>query len=332
MRMGSAHRRLWIVRRPRRVRLSSGLVLVAALLGAPLLRAGEDAVPPNASAEAPLEVILARAGAYVERYGESFRNLVAEEAYEQSAWPANVLFSLGGESRNLRSDVVFVRLPGPIPWCTFRDVYKVNGAKVRDREGRLERLFAQAPESAPEQARTILKESSRYNLGSDRTVHSPTIALLFLLPKNQPRLLFRRAGQRTVAGFPATEVAFVELTRPTLVRDLAADRDTPASGSVWIDPSRGTVLRTRIVYDIKPEEVRAGGDRWRAEVSTEYRRESGLDIFVPEAMKEFYASPMLGRVECRARYSHYRRFQVTSEWEVARDGGEAGTPETLPAP
>ena len=183
--------------------------------------------------------ILERAGAYVTRYGESFRNLVAEEAYRQVVYTYNSTLGWGTGVRNLRSDVVFVRLPGPIPWYTFRDVYAVDGRKVKDRTGRLERLFTKPSSSAREQAQAILAESTRYNLGEvHRNVNAPTIALLFLLPENQARLVFERKGSKTIAGFLTLEVTFQERTRPTLVQDRWQE-DVPASGSFWIDPCGG---------------------------------------------------------------------------------------------
>jgi hypothetical protein len=308
---------------------------VLALSLAALPASAEEAVP----AEAPLDVILARAGAYVLRYGDSFRNLAAEEAYRQavSGGGTVAMYGNGGENagvgeglaqlanaesyraqvRNLRSDIVFVQLGGPIPWYTFRDVYLVDGSKVQDRSGRLERLFASPSPSAREQARAILAESTRYNLGGvHRNVNSPTIALLFLLPANQARLIFQRKDGKTIAGFRAVEVAFRESVRPTLVKD-SWGNDVPASGSFWIDPSRGTVLRTDIDYhDTRDAATPAEKAPVIASIQTRYRREAGLDIFVPDAMRERYRTVNGGHIDGEARYHKYRRFQVTSEWEV----------------
>ncbi len=279
--------------------------VAATLAVSPAAPAGAQAPPPFAAVtadgrEAPLATILERAGAYVLRYGESFRNLVAEEAYHQAD-----LESTGASPRrvsNLRSDVVFVPLPGPIPWGTFRDVYNVDGEPVRDRDQRLEQLFAKPGSSSYEQARAILREGARYNLGMNRTVNTPTLGLLFLLPQNQGRLAFKRKGTKTIAGLKAVEVAFEEKARPTLVRN-RSDEDVLASGSFWIDPSHGTVLRTRLGYG-------------RGGVTTEFRREPALDIFVPDTMDEWYVFSD-GSLEGRARYRNYRRFQVSSDWEVS---------------
>ncbi len=167
--------------------------------------APEPALPPPGSIEdrknvaTPLTTILERAGQYVRRYEETFRNLVAEESYRQ--WGPNPKGGEGQVARTLRSDLVFVRLPGPLPWGTFRDVYEVDGQKVRDRERRLEKLFFAPKASDFERAEAILRESSRYNLGrAYRNVNVPTLGLLFLRPENQRQLSFKRKGTRTIAG------------------------------------------------------------------------------------------------------------------------------------
>ncbi len=318
----------------RRACRALGAALVALSL-ATVTAVSEAAAPAERATDVsgegtPLEVILERAGAYVLRYGESFRNLVAEEAYRQVVYTYNSTLGWGTGVRSLRSDVVFVRLPGPIPWYTFRDVYAVDGRKVKDRMGRLERLFTNPSSSAREQAQAILAESTRYNLGEvQRNVNAPTVALLFLLPENQARLVFERRGSKTIAGFLTLEVTFQERTRPTLVQDRWQE-DVPASGSFWIDPTRGTVLRTQIEYDITREERPGREERSANEVVlTRYRRESGLDIFVPDTMQEWYRSRAGNRLDGKARYLKYRRFQVTSDWEVAgakTPEGRAGEP------
>jgi VWFA-related protein len=283
----------------------------------------------------PLATILERAGRYVLEYEETLRNLVAEESYRQ--WGPNPKVAEGQVVRTLRSDLVFVRLPGPLPWGTFRDVYEVDGQKVRDRERRLEKLFFAPKASDFEQAEAILNESSRYNLGrAYRNINVPALGLLFLRPENQRRLAFRRKGTRTIAGFPTVEVAFEERTSPTLVHDRWAN-DVPASGRFWVDETRGTVLRTEIDYDLETEKSKRTPDSWEhGLVSTEYRREGWLGAFVPDTMTELYAFRGLGRVEGVARYAKYRRFDVAvGTTEVLPltypEGADAAAAASLPA-
>jgi VWFA-related protein len=290
--------------------------------------------PPPASIEdrkgvtTPLATILERAGRYVLGYEENSRNLVAEESYRQ--WAPDARTGTGQVARTLRSDLVFVRLPGPLPWGSFRDVYEVDGQKVRDRERRLEKLFFTPGASDYEQAEAILNESSRYNLGRPyRNINVPTLGLLFLRPDNQQRLAFKRKGTRTVAGFSTVEVAFEEKASPTLVHDRWGN-DVPASGRFWIDETRGSVLRTEVEYDLETEKSARSPDAWeRGLVSTEYRREAALECFVPDTMTELYHYWGIGRIDAVARYAKYRRFE-TSVGPITYGPAAAG-PEPAPA-
>jgi VWFA-related protein len=282
-------------------------------------RAGTRPVDPE------LATLLLRAGRYAAEYESAFRNIVAEEEYVQH-WPN----APSGEPdrRRTRADLVFVRLAGPIPWASFRDVYEVDGAPVRDRTGRLQRLFAGRSASAYELAEAILAESTRYNIGLERTVNLPTLPLAFLLPQNQGRFVFERRG-KAPAGEPV-EVEFREVARPTFVRSRKPESeeerdsrrlDLPADGRFWIDPGRGTVVRSEV-------RLRTGRREATATITTRYRRESSLAMWVPDEMKESYeihtlAAPVqmtshsgVSRLEAAARYTRLRRFEVTTEEKV----------------
>jgi VWFA-related protein len=273
--------------------------------GSPIAAANSaSAAPPSDPA---LATLLERAGQYVSDYEQTFKGLVAEEEYIQ--WETD-----GARStrRLLRSDLVFASMPGPIPWTCFRDVYKVDGQNVREREARLEKLFVQGTPSAVAKADAIRKESSRYNIGTAvRNINVPTLALLFLHPRNQVRFRFERKGQRWFSGTPGTEVAFTEIVEPSLVND--GRDDLPGQGRFWIDANRGTILRSEVTYRFTP-------DRAFAKISVEYRPEPGLNIWVPAEMKERYEdlpgawTPVFGtKTEGTARYSNYRRFSVSTQ-------------------
>jgi len=267
-----------------------------------------QASPPDSARvhrEAPVDPELAslleRAGRYVVEYEQSFSNLVAEETYTQWA---------GTRHRVTRADLVFVRLPGDIPWSTFRDVFEVDGQKIRDRSARLERLFLEPTSSSLDRARAILKESAAYNIGpAVRNVNTPTLPLAFLHPRNQHRFVFDKRGQRRIAGVMGVEVGFEEVARPTLIR--TTDDDLPATGRFWIDPHRGTVLRSETRLHFRRTHA-------TALITTEYRPEPALAMWVPSVMREQYrdnpgSSWLLFRVstDADARYSNFRRFGVT---------------------
>ena len=156
--------------------------------GAPVATAGPPPVP------ADLVPVLERAARYVLDYEQAFHDVAAEENYTQ--WAETGGATMKGPTlsctatscrRLTRADVVFVRLGGEIPWGTFRDVFEVDGQKVRDREGRLEKLFgASTPGSVAPRVRAILDESARYNIGPVmRNVNFPTLAAR-LPPPAQP--------------------------------------------------------------------------------------------------------------------------------------------------
>jgi hypothetical protein len=302
---------------------------------------GADRGLGNAGSKAPepsdpeLVPILERAGRYVVAYQDSLRNIVAEERYVQKARgavrgltgnaAAPVMLSDGSELQTTRADLVFVRLAGDVPWGLFRDVFEVNGTRVRDRDERLEKLFREPSASSLEQARRILEESARYNIGPRRTVNLPTLALLYLHPRNQLRFSFKEGGRRSFEGFEGVEVEFEEVLRPALTHDEKGG-DVPVSGRFWIDPSRGTVMRSETRYRFEP-------NRAKGFVSAEYRLEPRLGMWVPAEMKERYEDvagnpePVFRHpAEATARYSNYRRFTVTIEDE------KATVPDGAPSP
>ena len=278
-------------------------------------------VVPATPVAADLAPLLARAGRYVVEYGKAFSEVVAEENYRQEYL---------GQRRFSRADLVFVTLPGALPWATFRDVYEVDGHQVRDRTARLEKLFlASSADAAATRAGAILTESSRFNLGPVlRSVNIPTLALLFLHPDNQGRFTFERKGRGKVQGSEAVEVALTERVRPTLVND-GAGGDAPVQGRIWIEPDTGAVLRTDVEYDIASKE---SPQRTQARVVTEYRREAKLGILVPLEMRERYSLPIQATrgfqifddrrdkdsqshliIEALAQYGAYRRFGVATD-------------------
>ena len=266
-----------------------------------------------------VEALVAKASAYVSSYEAAFSGLVAEERYEQklSRWKARgTVVSREvverGEwalesKRELRSDYLLVKAPDLAGWMPFRDVFEVDGDKVRERDQRLQKLFLEAPDSAWDRANEILNESARYNIGYTRNTNLPTLALMFLHASNRQRFVFRKAGETTVEGIAAWQVDFREQGRPTLVRNDGAD--LPAEGSVWIDPAAGRVLKTLLRLETEPSS---------AEVLVSYRQNDKLgEIWVPAEMRET-ATTADAKLECVARYSNFRRFQVTTDVQIPK--------------
>ena len=200
-----------------------------------------------------------------------------------------------------------------MPWSLFRDVFEVDGRRVRDRDRRLQLLFQHPSADALVQARRIVEESAHYNIGgAERTINFPTLPLVFLHLRNQSRFSFVRGGRRWISGVEALEIRFEEIARPTIVTTSSGE-SLPAHGRFWIDSSRGVVLRSEVVFRFEPSLA-------EATVETDYERQPSLGLWVPVVMKERYRNlPHASRsvfgapTEATARYSNFRQFTVSVE-------------------
>ncbi len=276
-----------------------GALALAALLPVASMRA-EPRVDP-------LQDLLRRAGAWVQRFAEDSTSVVAEERYEQEYRVKDD----GGariERRSLVSEVVLVAAPEDqakrgYPWVQFRDAIEVDGRELPEHRGRLERLFKDASAASYARARALIEESARYNIGPlVREINVPSFALFFLYPGNQGRVRFERVGVETAGDARTDIVTFRERQRPTLIRS-ATHEDRPAHGTVWIDDATGRVLKTDLQVD--PDR------HWATQVEVTYALDARLDAWVPMSMHERHQRSRDEYVDCTARYSNYRRF-VTS--------------------
>lgn len=288
--------------------LSSFIVgLFGVLAARPLV-----AQPPTLSA------VVERAGQYVLRYAHEFAGIVAEESYEQDA---RGTLQYGGRGRffpmaefrhrELKSDVLLVKLSDTEGWIQFRDVFEVDGRAVRDRIDRLSKLFLDPSPSALKRADAIVKESSRYNIGSvTRTINVPVLALAVLMPDNRPRFQFSSgdASDGPHANNADEWVVHYQEVRPETLIRTDGNRDLFVHGRFWIDPSSGGIRKSELLA----EDVGVTG---RIEVT--YREEPSLGVQVPAEMRESYRMRGSGAsVEGRATYSNFRRFQVTVEEKI----------------
>ena len=271
-----------------------GLLLVSLV---PQASAGEPPPPP-------LHELLDRAGGYVANLEEQLAVVLGDETYTQALFIGRDRSAR--DRRSIASDVAWVPTVDPMVWAFYRDVRAVNGRPVSERAERLQALFPTGPTlAARERAQQILEESSRYNLGRQRNVNSPTVALSFLHPRNQPRFDFRIAGRDEKAGVLAWKVRYSERRRPTLISTSRGD-DVPARGLLWIEPGRGAVVASRL--EASPPGL--GPVR----IDAEYRLDPRLGFWLPAEMQESYGNDLRAsgeeRVETVARYSAWRRAQV----------------------
>jgi hypothetical protein len=284
------------------VHLALCIVVVIAL---PVRSTAAQASQPS------LDVVLSRLFAYVEQFQRDFGSMVAEERYDQTV-RQNSSFSRGETRRVLRSDFLLVNVPGQ-GWLPFRDVFEAEGRQIRDREDRLTALFLSgATSNALEQARRIMDEGSRYNLGGGtRNINVPTLALMYLGPDMRSGVRFADAGAgRDDDG---RIIEFTEFRRPTLIAT-TGNRDLPARGRIWVDETTGTITRT---------ELHADDTGVEAQVSVWFELEPTINTWVPKRMEDrFKRRGDTSEVRGVATYSRFRRFQVSTSEELAPPDGE----------
>jgi hypothetical protein len=268
-----------------------------------------------------LEQLLERAGAYVLDFEARFSSVVTEEHYVQESTDARnnlpssrtAPLTTGGTQPNIRrrelkSDFLLVKLPTFDEWLPFRDVFEVDKRSVRDREDRLSKLFLRPTGSTLEQARQIMEESARYNIGNvQRTINLPVFALAVLRPATQPRVRFSKAKLDSAIGPNVYAVEYREYASPSLIRG-PRGREMFCHGRFWIEASTGRVLKSELIVD---------DPAVRASVTTRYKVDQAYGLAVPVDMKEDYGLPNGARVTGVATYGNFRRFDVQVTNDIA---------------
>jgi hypothetical protein len=262
--------------------------------------------------------ILAKAAAHVQRFIAGMSHVVAVETYEQ-AQQTNGMRAVTLSTRRTRADLLVLPI-GESGWVPFRDVYEVDGQRVRDRDDRLTRLLAHFDAQAMEQAVAISNESARFNLNPgfvDRTINTPVTALMFLQAENQNRSSFSTDGRATIGKVACEIVSFVEQRTPSLIQSPYA---ITVRGRFWIEPATGAVLRSELRANAALTEN--GTQMVRAVVTVNYALDRKLGIWVPATMDETYDVGISGQItrgqslNGHAEYSGFRTFGVTTETSV----------------
>jgi hypothetical protein len=266
---------------------------------------------PAVLAQSDLDALVDRASAYVDQFQRRFGSMVTEERYEQSIQEG---VALGARSRPqfervvLVSDFLLVQVPGE-GWMPFRDVFERNGQKVRDREERLSRLFLNgSSRSSVDQARQIMLEGARYNIGTiERTINLPTLPLVYLTPPHRDRFTFELGKRDPQDG---TIVEFREVRGPTYIATRGG-KDMPSTGRFWLDEPTGAIRRTDL--DVEDSTV-------EAHIKVTYRLDEGLGLWMPVRMEERYRDRRsTSEVRGVATYSKFRKFQVSTSEELSKD-------------
>lgn len=253
------------------------------------------AAPPQS--ETSTRALVAAAARYVNKYQQEFAFLIADESYSQTRTDA------GGHTQNrvLRSEFFLTYLPADNEWVAVRDVLDVDGQPVANRE-ELRTLLAKGGEIRGLISQVIAR-NARYNIGSTtRNFNEPTLPLLLVGEKRVNDVKFDRRAVEREGGDTVAVLAFEERGRPTLVR--GPNGSLPAKGEIVLEPGTGIVRKTTFELDRPGTKVR---------LTTTYARDPKLDLWLPDIFTERYESenPISEVVLCEAKYSNYRRFEVT---------------------
>jgi len=259
------------------------------------------AVPLQASAAAQgnpsVRSLVSAASKYVAKYQQEFAFLIADELYSQTRTDA------AGKSQNrqLRSEFFLTYLPADNEWVAVRDVLDVDGKAVANRE-ELRTLLAKGGEIRGLISQVIAR-NARYNIGSTtRNFNEPTLALLLIGEKRVNDVKFERKAVERDGNIVLATLEFEERGRPTLVR--GPDGSLPSSGQIVLEPSTGVIRKTTF-------ELQRPGVKVR--LTTTYAFDQKLGLWLPDLFTERYESetPITEVVLCEAKYSNYRKFEVT---------------------
>ena len=195
-------------------------------------------------------------------------------------------------------------------------MYEVDGKPVRDRDTRLQDLFVTPKPDGQAQLQSIKDESARYNIGAfERNINVPLFPLKILAPAQRDSFAFSMGRAGDTAGVRTWRLDYAERGRPTLVRDREG-RDIPISGHFLVEQDTGAIVESAITVERQDYTV---------SIVVRYARDPKMGLWVPAEMKETYTVANLAGVlgvEDRAiltgtaRYSNFRRFQVTTDMQV----------------
>lgn len=246
--------------------------------------------------------VFERVSDYLATFEKDYAKLIADERYKQTSKQKRVerlSDKTQTQEREIRSDILAAPDSGS-RWLSFRDVYSVDGTPIRDRDARLEKLFAGAGENKFVEARRIADEGSRFNLGTiSRNINQPSMPLMFITNENRARSAFRIGRYERLGDTDTVVVEFEESRRPTLVK--SGTRDLPATGSFWIEPSTGRVMKASVKIESK---------LFTMEMLVTYGFVEKLKMWVPVEMTDS-ASNAIETVTGVAVYTNYRRFDTS---------------------
>ena len=243
--------------------------------------------------------IVARLDGYLQGYEDRLANIVAEETYRQ--WvEQGQMNRRSTTSRMLRSDFALTPTSERNSWVGYRDTFEVDGAPVRDRDERLQRLLSSG---AIGQAARIAEQNARFNLGEGlitRNINVPTFALEMMHPRFRDRVKVRRTGADVLDGRPGWLIEFREQNLLTLVRTPEGDAQ-PSRVVALVDAQTGEVLRTVLTWE-----------HVKGSIEVSYGHAPGIPAPVPIRMAERYVTRSGELVAGEATYANFRQFETSA--------------------
>ena len=270
------------------------------------------AMSPTAAAQnLTLDEVLQRAQRYVAQWVPQLANIVAVEEYEQRmTLPARPLRTL-----KLKSDILLVRYPGAeVDWMFFRDVTESDGRAQSSGQDRLLFLFQNQTAGTADRASRISNEAVRYSLpGATFAATNPLLTVALMQTYYQTRFRFTLGDIDRSVGPTARVIRFEEIEE---IREKANGEGTRREtlpvllgaagrvrGSTWVEQETGRILKT---------EARIGDLAQRSTTTTTFGQDERLAVMVPKEMRTTWRNDNTP-VNGTAKYSNYRRFQVSAE-------------------
>jgi len=250
------------------------------------------------------QALVRAASKYVAAYEKDFAFLIADEDYIQ------VRLDTRGrqlQSRRLRSELFLTYLPADGEWIAVRDVIDVDGVEIKDRED-LRALLARREEVRGITAR-LVERNAQYNIGRvTRNFNEPTLPLLLLESKRLSLVKFDRRQIARDGDATLVTLAYEERDRPMLVTSLT-EGPLPAKGEILLEAGTGVIRRTTFELARGKVDVR---------LVTTYEKNEKIGLWLPSVFTERYETkgvPAEFRevIGCEAKYTNYRRFEVTAK-------------------
>lgn len=250
-----------------------------------------------------------RLDTYLIAYEPQLSALVAEELLIQRDAPgpgATVNAAPDTKHRRINSEVAFIGLPGDAGWLGFRRVVRVNGKVVGDAGPALATLLTDGAKDDFDQARLLLQESARHNLGSPRTTNLPNLPLEFLHPRNRHRLHQRIDSAEKIRGIQTTLMIFQEHSTPTIIQRPEGG-DMQSLVRAWVETATGRLIRA----EVRTRDARLGVlAAFDNVIRVDFRLDEKLGLLVPYEMDEVFFAGRFREGTSNARYSNYRKFQT----------------------